>query len=70
MALAKIIESIYGVNPVQCDLIVIEWAATKALEKDSASNVAKEWKALNRKRSRLGIITANPPYGHPCFGLC
>ena len=66
--LANVIETNYGVNPVQCDPIVIGWGAHKMLEAGaSPADVAKQWRKINARRLRLGVITPYPEYGHPCF---
>jgi hypothetical protein len=66
--MAKIAETVYGVNPVQCEPIVLEWAAHKAIELGAdAADVAKQWKRINARRYRLGVHAPIPSYSHPCF---
>lgn len=61
-AIENMVASTYGANALNCDAIVIEWAAGKLAETDVAF-AAREWKRVNRRREKLGRYTTIPQYG-------
>ena len=66
-ALVTLIADRYDVNALSCDAIVIGWAADILAESAGHAAAAKAWRALNRKRERLGRYTTIPQYGTPMF---
>jgi|266.fasta.fasta_contig_21_556398_length_418_multi_2_in_0_out_0_1 hypothetical protein len=63
--LATITETQYGVNALQCDAIVIEWACDVMLKTESPATVKQALRALNSKRS--GKYNYAPRYGQALF---
>jgi len=67
MGATKMIENIvadrYGVNALNCDAIVVEWAAGIVEGTHGAAVAAKEWRRVNSRRQRLGAYTSIPQYG-------
>ena len=64
---AKMLENVvadrYDVNAIECDAIVIEWAAEQIAKTHGVAVAAKEWKRVNARRYRLGRYTTIPQYG-------
>jgi hypothetical protein len=65
-AIENMVSATYGANALNCDAIVIEWAAGKLAESDVAF-AAKEWRRVNRRREKLGKYTTIPQYGTALF---
>jgi predicted Ser/Thr protein kinase len=62
-ALENLVSSRYGVNALNCDANVIEWAAGKLAETLGADVAACEWRRVNRRREKLGLYTTIPQFG-------
>ena len=64
---ARLIENLiadrYGVNALNCDNIVVEWATGLLEGTHGADTAAREWKRLNSRRERLGAYTSIPQWG-------
>ena len=65
--LATITETRYGVNALQCDAIVIEWACDHMLKTESPATVKAALRALNSKRAKLGKYNYSPRFGQVLF---
>lgn len=65
--LATITEIRYGVNALQCDATVIEWACDHMLETSSPATVKQALRGLNTKRTALGKYNYSPRYGTALF---
>lgn len=65
--LATITETRYGVNALQCDATVIEWACDQMLKTESPATVKQALRSLNRKREALGKYNYSPRYGTALF---
>jgi len=63
----NLISSHYGANALNCEAIVIEWAAGKLAETD-VNVAAKEWRRVNNRREKLGRYTTIPQYGTALWG--
>jgi SOS response regulatory protein OraA/RecX len=59
----NVIADVYGVNALNCDAIVVEWAAGRLEETHGADVAASEWRRLNARRVRLGLYTTIPQWG-------
>jgi len=63
----RIIENLiadrYGVNALNCDDVVVNWAAHVLAETHGVTVAASEWKRLNARRYRLGVYTTIPDFG-------
>lgn len=64
---AKMLENVvadrYDANALECDAIVIEWAADQIVKTHGVAVAAKEWKRVNARRNRLGKYTTIPQWG-------
>ena len=58
----------YGVNALNCDDIVINWAAHVLVETHSVEFAGAEWRRLNRRREKLGRYTTIPDHGSALWG--
>lgn len=65
--LATITETRYGVNALQCDATVIEWACDHMLETASPATVKAALRTLNSRREKLGKYNYSPRYGQALF---
>lgn len=65
--LATITETRYGVNALQADATVIEWACGEMLKTESPATVKQALRALNSKREKLGRYNYSPRYGQALF---
>jgi hypothetical protein len=67
----KLIENVvadrYDANALQCDSIVIEWAADSVAQSHGVEKAAQEWKRVNARRHKLGRYTTIPAYGSPLY---
>lgn len=66
-ALATLITSRYGVAALECDDIVVGWAAAVLAETAGNMEAAKQWKKLNAQRERAGRYTSIPEYASPMY---
>lgn len=68
---ARMIENLiaerYGVNALQCDHIVVQWAALVLAETHGVTVAAREWKRLNARRYRLGVYASIPSWGEALY---
>lgn len=65
-AIENVVSSVYGANALDCDAVVVEWAAGKLAE-SSVDFAAREWRRVNHRREKLGKYTTIPQYGTVLF---
>jgi hypothetical protein len=58
-----VVQGRYGVGVLECDAIVIEWAAEHMAQSVGCDLAVKEWRRINRKRERMGQYTTIPKWG-------
>jgi hypothetical protein len=67
MSTDKLIENVvadrYDANALQCDALVIEWAADAVAQAHGVETAAAQWKRVNARRRKLGKYTTSPTYG-------
>lgn len=66
-ALADVIISHYGADPLTCDSNTVEWAVHRLHDRYSAYDIAQAWKRLNARRNKRGKHTTIPTHGSPLF---
>jgi hypothetical protein len=61
--LENVVADRYEVSALNCEALVIEWAAEHIAKTHGVAVAAKEWKRVNARRYRLGLYTTIPQYG-------
>jgi hypothetical protein len=65
--LENVVADVYDVNALNCDHIVIEWAADRLAETAGIEVAAREWKRVNARRHKLGVYTTIPFLGNALY---
>jgi len=65
--LLKIMAEVYGAGPGVFAPEPILWAAGRLADAEGVAVAKAELKKLNRRRERLALIVAVPPYGDRLF---
>ena len=60
-----VIQTRYGVSPIEADAVVVEWAASHLAETVGVEKAAKAWRKMNAKREKMGRYTSIPQWGTP-----
>ena len=60
-----VIQTRYGVSPIEADAVVVEWAATRLAGTVALEKAAKAWRKMNAKREKMGRYTSIPQWGTP-----
>lgn len=65
--LTSTIRTRYDVDPLDCDALTVEWAASLVALTYTPELAARQWRTLNRARERLGRCTTIPTWSSPLF---
>jgi hypothetical protein len=61
--IVKTLSDVYGAGPLVFEPAIVEWALTRVCAELGGEKAARELKALNSYRSKMGVGPVMPIYG-------
>ena len=63
----EIAKTSYNANIITCNWAVVSWCVAAVEKQHGAKEAARQMKAINRKREKIGKYTNIPDYGTDLF---